>query len=79
MLEHPSLGVRVLSKSRAVINGYTFHDFEITSKNNEVYSYFLFFNKNKRGYLLNASISTKLKGSINKTRYQKLFKSFKVN
>ncbi|MBI6117692.1 hypothetical protein [Salegentibacter maritimus] len=73
-----SLEVSAISKGKQKINGETFYDFEINSKNGEIYSYFLFCNKGNLGYTITASVSEENRNDLTKEDYLKFFKSLEI-
>ena len=78
MLKSETLNVELISKGTENINGKTFYDFEINSKNRQVYSYFLFYNKGKIGYNISASIGEKIRNGIDKKDYLNFLKSLRI-
>ena len=78
MLKSETLNVELISKGTENINGKTFYDFEVNSKNGQVYSYFLFYNKGEIGYNISASIGEEIRNGIDKKDYLNFLKSLRI-
>ncbi|MDX1830468.1 MAG: hypothetical protein R3342_13090 [Lutibacter sp.] len=78
MLKSETLNVKLISKGTENINGNTFYDFEVNSKDGQVYSYFLFYNKGKIGYNISASIGEEIRNGIDKKDYLNFLKSLRI-
>ncbi len=78
MLKSETLSVKLISKGTENINGKTFYDFEVNSKNGRVYSYFLFYNKGEIGYNINISIGEEIRNGIDKKDYLNFLKSLRI-
>ena len=78
MLKSETLNVELISKGSENINGNTFYDFEINSKNGEIYSYFLFYNKGEIGYHISASIGEEIRNGIDKKDYLNFLESLRI-
>jgi hypothetical protein len=78
MLKSETLKVKLLSKGTQNINGKTFYDLEVNSRNGKVYSYFLFYNKGDIGYNISASIGEETRNGIEKKDYLIFLKSLLI-
>jgi hypothetical protein len=78
MLKSETLNVELISKGTENINGKTFYGFEVNSKNGQVYSYFLFYNKGEIGYNISASIAEEIRNGIDKKDYLNFLKSLRI-
>ncbi len=76
--KNKNLSTVLISKQKVKINGKTYYDFEINSKNNEVYSYFLFYTKGEIGFVLSATIVGKITNGIDKKDYLNFFSSLQI-